>query len=160
MVSTPGGKYVTWWDGFETAWFAVDVESGEKINLTENLGVPVHDILDDHPDALRSYGSAGWTEGDEAFIVYDRFDAWALDPTGNTAPRNLTEGVGRQSDVRFRVIDLDPDDPYVPADSDVYLTSFHLYTKASGVYRDRFDGNAVPQKLVMDDVRFSAIRKA
>ena len=157
---SPGGKYVTWWDGFETAWFAVDVESGERTNLTENLGVPVHDILDDHPDALRSYGSAGWTRGDEAFIVYDRFDAWSIDPTGSTAPRNLTEGVGRQSDIRFRVLDLDPDDPYVPTDSDVYLTSFHLYTKASGVYRDRFDGNGVPQKLVMDDVRFAAIRKA
>jgi len=157
---SPGGKYVTWWDGFETAWFAVEVESGQKTNLTENLGVPVHDILDDHPDALRSYGSAGWTEGDRAFIVYDRFDAWALDPSGRAAPRNLTEGVGRQSDVRFRVIDLDPDEPYVPTDSDVYLTAFHLYTKASGVYRDRFDGNTAPERLVMDDVRFAAIRKA
>ncbi|MEC9241998.1 MAG: hypothetical protein VYA48_05015, partial [Gemmatimonadota bacterium] len=150
---SPGGKYVTWWDGFEMAWFAVDVESGEKRNITENLGVPVHDLYSDRPDALSSYGSAGWISGDEAFIVYDRFDAWALDPTGRATPRNLTEGVGRKSDVRFRVIDVDPDDPYVPSDSEVYLTSFHLYTKASGIYRDRFDGNAVPQKLVMDDVR-------
>ncbi len=157
---SPTGKYVTWWDGFETAWFAVDVESGEKRNLTQSLGVPVHDILDDHPDALRSYGSAGWTRGDESFVVYDRFDAWTIDPTGATAPRNLTEGVGRQSDTRFRVIDLNRDDPYVPTDSDVYLSSFHLYTKASGVYRDRFDGNRAPQELVTDDVRFSAIRKA
>ena len=157
---SPGGKYVTWWDGFEMAWFAVDVESGEKRNITENLGVPVHDLYSDRPDALSSYGSAGWTSGDEAFIVYDRFDVWALDPTGRATPRNLTEGEGRKSDVRFRVIDVDPDDPYVPSDSEVYLTSFHLYTKASGVYRDHFDGNAVPQKLVMDDVRFSAIRKA
>ena len=38
---SPGGEYVTWWDGFETAWFAVDVESGEKTNLTENLDQPV-----------------------------------------------------------------------------------------------------------------------
>ena len=68
--------------------------------------------------------------------------------------------MGRQSDVRFRVIDLDPDEPYVPTDSDVYLTAFHLYTKASGVYRDRFDGNTAPERLVMDDVRFAAIRKA
>ncbi len=157
---SPGGKYVTWWDGFETAWFAVDVESGERRNLTEDLGVPVHDLYDDHPDALRSYGSAGWTSGDEAFVVYDRFDAWALDPSGRTAPRNLTEGVGRQSDIRFRIIDLDSDDPYVPTDSDVYLSAFHLFTKASGVYRDRFDTDRAPQQLVMDDVSFGAIRKA
>ena len=48
----------------------------------------------------------------------------------------------------------------MPTDSDVYLTAFHLYTKASGVYRDRFDGNTAPERLVMDDVRFAAIRKA
>jgi len=157
---SPGGAYVTWWDGFETAWMAYDVQSGETINLTESLGVPVHDLLDDHPDALRAYGSAGWTEGDELFVVYDEFDAWGIDPSGRAAARNLTEGLGRQSNIRFRVVDLDGDDPYVPSDSDVYLSAFHVKTKASGVYRDRFAGNRAPERLVMDDARLTAIRKA
>jgi dienelactone hydrolase len=157
---SPSGAYATWWDGFETAWMAYDVQSGETINLTENLGVPVHDLLDDHPDALRAYGSAGWTEGDELFVVYDEFDVWGIDPSGHAASRNLTEGVGRRSDIRFRVVDLDADDPYVPSDSDVYLSAFDVKTKASGVYRDRFGSNRVPERLVMDDARLAAIRKA
>jgi len=157
---SPSGAYVTWWDGFETVWMAYDVQSGETINLTEDLGVPVHDLLDDHPDALRNYGSPGWMEGEELFVVYDEFDVWALDPTGRAAPRNLTEGVGRQSDIRFRVVDLDSDDPYVPSDSDVYLSAFDVKTKASGVYRDRFGSARAPERLVMDDVRFAGIRKA
>ena len=157
---SPGERYVTRWDGFEKAWFAVDVETGETVNLTGAMSVPFHDLLDDHPDALRSYRSAGWTEDDGEFVVYDQFDAWAIDPTGRTAPRNLTEGVGRATDTRFRYIDLDPDDAVVPTEEDVYLSSFHLYTKAAGIYRDRFDRSREPERLVSADARFSGLRKA
>ena len=157
---SPAGRYVVWFDGFERVWYSVDLESLDVVDLTSALEVPFHDVLDDHPDALRSYGSAGWTEGDEAFVVYDQFDVWAIDPTGARGPRNLTEGTGRANDIRFRVLDLDPDDPFVPTNEDVHLNAFHLYTKANGIYRDRFDGSREPTRLVMDDARFGAVRKA
>jgi dipeptidyl aminopeptidase/acylaminoacyl peptidase len=157
---SPGERYVTRWDGFEKAWFAIDMRTGEEIDLTGRLDVPFHDILDDHPDALRSYGSAGWTEDDEWFVVYDRFDIWAIDPTGARAPRNLTEGVGRASDTRFRYLDLDRDDPVVPTDEDVLLSSFHLYTKQAGVHRDHFSGSDEPEMLTSDDARFASVRRA
>ncbi|MCH2464608.1 MAG: hypothetical protein MK237_01725, partial [Gemmatimonadetes bacterium] len=86
---SPGGSYVSRWDGIEKAWFATNTETRETTNRTASIGVPFHDVLDDHPDALRSYGTAGWTEGDEAFVVYDQFDIWAIDPMGATAPKNL-----------------------------------------------------------------------
>jgi dipeptidyl aminopeptidase/acylaminoacyl peptidase len=157
---SPEGRYITRWDGFELAWFLVDTETGETRNLTGEMTVPFHDILDDHPDALRSYGSAGWTEDDEEFLVYDRFDIWAFDPTGDHAPRNVTEGVGRATDTRFRYIDLDREDPVVPLDDDVVLSSFHLYTKAAGVYRDRFNGDRRPELLIEGDVRYGGFRQA
>ncbi len=157
---SPDERYVTRWDGFDLTWYAIDVETGESIDLTAALDVSVHDILDDHPDALRTYGAAGWTEGDEAFLVYDQFDIWAIDPTGNRAPRNVTEGAGRASETRFRYLDLDPDDPVVPHDEDVLLASFGVYSKASGVYRDRFDGNRRPEVLLEGDARYASTRKA
>jgi len=157
---SPGERYVTRWDGFEKAWFALDVQTGEEINLTGSMSVPFHDLLDDHPDALRSYGYAGWTEDDEAFVVYDQFDIWAIDPTGSSAPRNVTEGAGRGTDTRYRYIDLDEDDPVVPTDDDVMLSSFHLYTKEAGIYRDRFSGSNAPEELITDDARFASVRKA
>lgn len=159
-VLSPGQKYITRWDGFEQAWFAIDVATGSETNLTAALGVPVHDLYDDHPDALRPYGSAGWLPDDEAFLVYDRFDIWAIDPSGTAAPRNLTEGAGRESDTRFRYIDLDRDDPVVPDDQDVLLSSFHLYTKAAGIHRDRFDRRDEPVELLSGDARFAGVRKA
>ncbi|MDH3269726.1 MAG: prolyl oligopeptidase family serine peptidase [Gemmatimonadota bacterium] len=157
---SPGGRYVTRWDGFDQTWYAIDVETGEQSDLAASLDVPVHDILDDHPDALRPYGAAGWTEGDERFLLYDEFDIWAVDPTGQSAPRNVTEGLGRATQTRFRYLDLDRDDPVVPGDEDVYLTSFGIHTKASGVYRDRFDSNRQPAVLVEGDARFADVRKA
>ena len=157
---SPSERYVTRWDGFEKAWFAVDVETGATINLTGDMAVPFHDLLDDHPDALRSYGSAGWTADDEAFVVYDQFDIWAIDPTGGDAPRNLTEGVGRATDTRFRYLDLDRDDPVVPADDDVMLSSFHLYTKDAGIYTDRFEGSDAPEAMIEAGTRFAGVRRA
>ncbi len=157
---SPAGRYVARWDGFERAWFAVDARTGEERNLTADLGVPVHDVLDDHPDALRSYGSAGWTRDDERFLVYDEFDVWAIDPTGEVAPRNLTEGVGRATDTRFRVLDLDDDDPFVPYDEDVYLTALHTATKRAGIHRDRFDRSREPVELLSGDALFGGFGKA
>lgn len=157
---SPDERYVTRWDGFDLTWYAIDVETGASVDLTAALDVPVHDVLDDHPDALRPYGAAGWTEGDEAFLVYDEFDIWAIDPTGRAAPRNVTEGAGRASDTRFRYLDMDREDPVVPFDEEVLLTSFGVHSKASGVYRDRFDGNRRPEALIEGDARYASARKA
>ena len=157
---SPTGRYVTWWDGFELAWFALDTETREVRNLTGTIDVPFHDVLDDHPDALRSHDEAGWTESDRAFVVNDRFDVWMIDPTGASAPRNLTEGVGRRTDTEFRVIDLDEEDPFVPTGEDVYLSAFHVSTKADGVYRDRFDGTREPVRLLSGDADFGGFTRA
>jgi dipeptidyl aminopeptidase/acylaminoacyl peptidase len=92
-------------------------------------------------------------------VVYDQFDIWAIDPTGARAPRNLTEGVGRATNTRFRYIDLDRDDPVVPTD-DVLLSSFELSTKRAGIWRDRFSGTGEPQMLISDDAAFDDVRKA
>ena len=118
-------------------------------NLTGDLPVAFYRELDDHPAPKPSYGSAGWTEDDEALLVYDAFDVWALDPAGESAPRNLTDGVGRDEQLRFRFVDLDFEDPVVP--EEVLLSAFHVKTKASGFYRDRVDGNGRPERLLMAD---------
>ncbi len=157
---SPGERYITRWDGFEKAWFAIDVASGESINLTASLDVPVHDLLDDHPDALRPYGSAGWTEDDEYFLVYDEFDIWAVDPTGRESARNLTEGAGRADRQRFRYIDLDRDEAVVPWGENVMLSSFDIHSKRAGIWRDRFDRDGRPVELVSADARFAGVRKA
>jgi dienelactone hydrolase len=177
---SPDGKYISWWDGGMKHWFVMDVNERVARNVTETLPYPVHDELDDHPDDPGSYGNAGWLEEDAAFLVYDNFDIWSVDPRGQGQPRNLTEGVGRANEIRFRY--LDPagrggafgfgfggrggggspfsDDEGIPADEDALLSAFHIYTKDAGFYRDRFDRNREPTRLLMGAYSYGRPSKA
>jgi dipeptidyl aminopeptidase/acylaminoacyl peptidase len=159
---SPGGGYVYWWDGEERAWVAVDTRSGSLRNLTGSVAQAMHDELDDHPDLPPAHGSAGWTAGDAAFLAYDAFDVWAVDPAGRAAARNLTEGVGRREGIRFRYVDVDGDaaEEGIAPDEDLVLSAFDTETRASGFYRDRVTGAREPRRLVMDDVRYSGLKKA
>jgi len=157
---SPDGKYLVWWDGGRRAWFAMDADTHEIHDLTGSVDVAFYRELDDHPQPPPPYGSAGWTPGDARLLVYDAYDVWAVDPTGREPPRDVTEGVGRRTHTRFRVSDLDPDDPYVPWKKDVLLSAFRTDTKAAGFYRDRFASSRPPEQLVLEDVLFSRPRKA
>ncbi len=169
------GNYLTWWDGVAKAWMAMDVASRETRNLSDALPFPVHNELDDHPDEPGSYGSAGWMEDEAGFLVYDRFDIWQLDPKGTAAPRNLTEGTGRDNDIRFRYVNLNGGGggggrggggggggaaEGIDPTEDALLSAFHMYSKQGGFYRDRFDGNRAPQRLIMGDYRLGSPTKA
>ncbi len=156
---SPGGGYITRWDGVRRIWVAIDTGSGEEIDLTGSIDAGFYNVLDDRPDLSRSYGEAGWTEDDAAFLVYDRYDIWAVDPTGRAAPRNLTRGAGRASDTRFRYVDLDTADPVVPS-GEVYLSSFHLYDKSSGLWRGDFGEGATPEALIAGDARYAGLLRA
>jgi dipeptidyl aminopeptidase/acylaminoacyl peptidase len=157
---SPDGKYLTWWDGHETAWFAMDVKTGQRVNLTAQLPVRVDNELHDWPMIPSSYGAAGWTKGDREFLVYDRDDIWALDPTGRHAPRNVTEGVGRERNLEFRYVSLDPDEEAIDPNARMTLRVFDHTSKASGFARDRVSGTARPEILLMDDHRYGFLRKA
>ncbi len=157
---SPEGKWVYWWDGHERAWFAVPSEGGAPVNLSAAVPYRVDDEEHDHPMLPSSYGSAGWTEGDRSFLLYDRHDVWAVDPTRPNEPRNVTEGMGRENDLRFRYVSLDPDEEAIPLNEPILLSTFNRATKASGFYRDRVTGTDRPVQLVMEDVRFGSPDKA
>ncbi len=170
-----GATYLYWWDGFKKAYFTMDVDSREVVNVTKAIPHPVHNILDDHPDTPRSFGLTGWTEDDERVLISDQFDIWSVDPTGVDEARNLTEGVGRDTETRFRYARVSSEggggggfrfgggggsSEFVPMDEDVLLSSFHLYTKEAGFYRDRFDRNRAPQHLVSGEYSYSTPQTA
>ena len=173
---SPGGEYITWWDGHERAWFAKPVSGGDAVNMTAGVGVPFYNELHDRPMIPGSNGSAGWTENDERFLVNDRYDIWALDPSGAAAPRNVTDGLGRRENIRLRYVNLNRagglrgfgggggfgggQPAAVIGDGDLLLSAFDMDTKGSGFYRDRVDGSREPRQIVMEDVRFGAPQKA
>jgi dipeptidyl aminopeptidase/acylaminoacyl peptidase len=150
---SPDAKFLALWDGENGNWNVMDLATRTMVNVSAGIPSPVHNELHDSPSLPGSYGSAGWTEDDSRFLIYDRHDIWAVDPTGSAAPRNVTEGVGRRDDIRFRYVQLDDDERQVGASQELLLSAFHLTTKQSGFYRDRMSGTAPPQPLVMQDAR-------
>jgi len=111
---------------------------------TTNFNNELHDLpIDEY-----GYGSAGWTDEDKAFLVYDRYDIWKLDPTGSNPPLKLTNG--RSSKMIHRAILLDREKRSFPND-DNWLIHIHneenrsegysIYSPAKKTLELKIEGN-------------------
>ncbi|MES3631199.1 MAG: prolyl oligopeptidase family serine peptidase [Longimonas sp.] len=157
---SPEAAHLTWWDGTNETWWAQSVEAGSTpIDLGAAIDAPLYDEQHDRPMPPFPYGSAGWLTGDDAFVIYDKFDAWAVDPSNPAAPTNLTGGMGRAEALQFRIRQLDPDADAIDPDEPLMLHAFNTDTKASGYYQGTVDSSA-PTELIMDDRRFSSLTQA
>lgn len=157
---SPTGRYLVWWHYEKQQWFSRDIETGEDRHLSTGIPHPLYNELHDTPMPASSYGNAGWTEDDEAYVIYDAFDLWTLDPTGRTPARSITEGNGRQNGLRYRYVRLDPEADAIDPRERILLSTFNTRTKASGFSRDRVTGRREPELLLMDDYSFSNPVKA
>ncbi|NUO64886.1 MAG: S9 family peptidase [Gemmatimonadaceae bacterium] len=155
---SPGAKYVVWFDS--GSWRSYDVKSGARANLTASLPVRFDQEGWDTPSTPAPWGIAGWTTNDGSLLVYDRFDVWELDPAGKRAPRNVTDGAGRRDSTVLRVVRVDEDERWIPADAQLLLRAFDDETKQSGFWRDRLGATAPPERVVMADVAFGQPMKA
>lgn len=155
---SPDAGYITWWNRDELSWMALPTEGGQQINLTASIEVPIHNEIHDWPYAPNPYGNAGWSADDHEFLFYDRHDIWAVNPSDVSAPRNVTGGLGREQDLQFRYVGLDPDEESIP--DELMLSAFNMETKASGFYRGHIDSDGHPEELVMMDKRFGSLGKA
>ncbi len=155
---SPGGKYVYWWDGHEKDWFAWDTRTGVEVNLTGGLVVQWDHHLADRPMIPGPEGSAGWSEDDALFIIYDKHDIWAIPPGSPGSARMITEGKGREGNLRFRIVDTDRDEPVVP--DDVIVSAFDYGTKEQALYRDNLTGDGDPVRLIGGEASFGNYVKA
>ena len=157
---SPQGTYMSWWDGAARHWMVAPMAGGDVMVASGDVPHPVWNELDDHPDLLPSYGIAGWTEDDEAFLFYDRYDVWRFEPaTGETT--NLTGGMGRDSGMRFRYARTSFGQGGAGIENGEALwEAFHYTNKQNGFYRGRTDRTAAPQQVIMADKRFQFRGKA
>jgi dipeptidyl aminopeptidase/acylaminoacyl peptidase len=155
-----GGAYAYRWDYATRTGVVHDLRAGTSTTVTSAIPVRLDDEEHDSPMPAPPHGVAGWTQGDRELLIYDRYDIWALDPTGKRAPRNVTDGFGRRDSVRFRVVDLDREREAIAVGEPLLLSAFDYRTKAAGFYRDRVPGDRAPERLLWDDRRFSHPRKA
>jgi dienelactone hydrolase len=168
---SPDAKYVLLFDNGH--WYSYVVSTAKTVDLTSPLkGVSFAQETWDTPSTPAAWGVAGFTKGDKAVVLYDRYDLWELDPSGVQPARIVTDSIGRKQHLVFRLAQngrggrggrggsgdaergvIDPAEPLL-------LSALDDSTKASGFYRDRIGVNKAPEKIVMEDVGFGTPLKA
>jgi dipeptidyl aminopeptidase/acylaminoacyl peptidase len=154
--ASPGGRFVVYWaDG---DYMLYDVASGASRNVTQGLGVDFANEDHDTPDEPGGYGVGGWTSGDAALLLYDKFDIWVV-PTDGARPWMLTGGQGRQERRQFRVVDTDPSVDAISPREQLLLSSYHDVRKGYSFWRARMDRPGV-SPLLEAERRFAFLAKA
>lgn len=98
---SPGGNYYVWYDENDSNWHSLRFSDGAVFNLTESVDGTFYDDEDDHPMPAPYIDTPHWIEGDEAFLLADKYDIFKISPDGTKAV-NMTEGKGRVADQIYR----------------------------------------------------------
>ncbi len=159
-TDSPNGNYVLYFDKKTGIWNTYTVATGKITALNTTTTVKFADEDNDVPAEPSAYGIAGWTEEDKQVLIYDKYDIWSFSPDGKTAPKNLTNGFGRQNNLTFRYEKTDPESRFIKKSEDMWLEAFNNITKENGFYRADAGSVKNPQLVVMAKFKYSALVKA
>lgn len=148
---SPSAKYGLYFDDEKGHYFCIDMASGKTVNLTAKIPYPVYDEENDVPALAGPQGTGGWIDGDKGVLIYDSYDIWLCDPTGQTAPRNITNELGRWRKWSFRIIRTDLEDPDIDPNKPLLLRVTDTEDMATGFFTDTVAGDKYPEKLIMED---------
>ncbi len=162
VVISPQGKYVVWYENSDSSYYALstDLENAKPVPLTKMIPVNFYDEENDRPMDPQPYGIAGWSEGDRFIYIYDRYDIWKTDPSGDRVPVCITQAYGRRNNLRLRYVKLDPELEFIPSTQPLILSAFDENSMQAGFYNTRFDVVADPTKMIMDNYYFGNLKKA
>lgn len=147
---SPEGRYAWWYDRTTYSWYTLDLAEGKEYQLTSQTTFPAWDEQNDIPDYPAPHGDAGWTTGDEALLIYDRYDIWKFDPKGLKSPVQLTMN-GRLNGIRYRLITLDKEEKAVDLSKTQLLSGFEEDSRRSGYYEARLIKPTHPKRLIGGD---------
>ncbi|MDP9323359.1 MAG: prolyl oligopeptidase family serine peptidase, partial [Acidobacteriota bacterium] len=128
VQASPGGRYLLFLNADH--FWTIDTRSRAITNITKTVQTSfVNRESDATIKQKPTFGVAGWTKGDEAVILYDKFDIWQVASDGSRATR-LTDGAAEK--VRHRYVRLNPDDEWIDVEKPVAVSLFGIWTKRSG----------------------------
>lgn len=124
---SPAGKYAYWYSAVDSAWFSLNIQTGQSLKITEPSVIKCFDEDNDVPDWPSSYSAAGWSRDDAFFLVYDKYDIWKVAPDRSVPAVNLTVN-GREKGITYRY-SVTKEEEYIDIESDMFLTAFNNITK-------------------------------
>jgi dipeptidyl aminopeptidase/acylaminoacyl peptidase len=158
VFPSPSGKYIVWYDRKARNYYSWDGKSAR--NISDKIKVALWNEDSQVPDEPGPYGVAGWLEGDSVILVYDRYDVWALDPSGIRRPYILPPFPGRKNKWARRYIRMDPEERYITSKS-FYFRVFNEQTKDAAIwYNSGYFDNALSAKPSFSNYSYGNILKA
>ncbi|WP_111309568.1 alpha/beta hydrolase family protein [Confluentibacter sediminis] len=130
------GTYAILYNEKDRVWMSLNPadKKPEFRVIGEQIKYPLWDVENDFGEYSKSYGIAGWLNEGKTLVVYDEYDLWAIDLTGNKKPYSITNEFGRKNKIRLRLNNTSTAED-LTLDTEILLKSFNKVTKAKGVYR-------------------------
>ena len=158
--ASPNGKYVIYFDQTKSNWYTYAIATGKVTHLNNGMAVKLVDEENDVPDDPSAYGIAAWTEEDKTVLIYDKYDIWEFSPEGKNAPKNMTNGFGRQNSLTFRYQKLDPESRFLGKKETIIMDVLNNDTKENGFYKANVGDSKNPELIVMAKFKYSNLVKA
>jgi dipeptidyl aminopeptidase/acylaminoacyl peptidase len=147
MGFSPDSRWFLFWQDRKVQAF--NLESSRVVDLTARAGgVDFENKEFDRPVEKPTYGVGGWSNDGEWVFLNGKYDLWQVALRAEES-MNLTSGVGERDEVRFRIVDLDPEDDGIDATEPLLLSAYGEWTKKSGYFRAR-EGRD-PEPLIWED---------
>lgn len=134
VFPSAAGKYILLYDNKAKNYFLWDGKSLK--NITSKINMLLYDEENDVPADPNPYGVMGWHKGDSAVYIYDRYDVWKIDLTGNNAPLRITqfkEQDGRKAKTTYRFLRLDSEERFIKTGEELYFRLFNRENKKSAI---------------------------
>ncbi len=151
--ASPTGRYLTYFK--DNHYYVYDTRNRTHTNVSELIPHPVWNTRDDRPGIIGPFGFGGWLKGDVAFLVYDEYDVWRIQPDGSV-PRKLTSG--RNDQIIYRVQRLDFEDPFIDPAKPIMLTMTNDYDRKTGYAQLDTRGNV--STLIFEPMSIGRLSKA
>lgn len=137
---SPKGRYLVYFDADKGChYFSFDLHTGILKDITLNIPENQLGFLNHYTGHKPEFGNlAAWLEHDEGVLVYDNYDIWKLDLTGNDPGINITNGAGQANNLIFNLPATDhysSNIPVINANAPLFLRAFNTRNKQSGFYR-------------------------
>ena len=156
---SPSDKFIIWFR--DRNYYTYEIATGKTVCISANVPEPLWNIDDDHPSPADNYGVAAWSAGDDAVLVYDKYDIWSLDPRGVRTPVNLTAGYGRKNNLKLRYLNTDPQEcRFLSAGDLMLLDVFDYANKYNGLGTMKYGKAQAPSVTELNTYAYTQIRKA
>lgn len=132
---SPSGDYTLY--SKEGAVMLHHLEKGETTNITKRAEVSFQNKDFDRPVEKPTYGIAGWSSEGNWLMLNNKYDIYAFSLKSEEVI-NLTQGLGNKEEIRFRLVQLDPEADTFNVKEPLLLSAYGEWTKKSGFYEVTF----------------------